>query len=214
MRWDQGRTPCSPTARAWCTPRPQRLENRRWPRRLPHRGGVRPCPPGRRTTPRFQVNENRVKRSRQVDREGGLSDPSLPLDHRENCHGPYSTASGPRAARAGRTGGAGRAARTSTTVCAGATLRTGSTVSCRSMQFPSPPGTSGAGGFPRSLSTWRAGGTCPSRGLRASTPRPPGRTAPPLSGGRGGQRLKVVARAATAILIPSKPACWSCLAAL
>ena len=136
MRWDQGRTPCSPTARAWCTPGPQRLENRRWSVRLPYRVGVRPCPPGRRTTPRFQVNENRVKRDRQVDREGGLSHPSLPLDHRENCHGAYSTASGPRAARTGRTGCAGRAARTATTVCAGATLRTGSTVSCRSMQFP------------------------------------------------------------------------------
>ena len=141
MRWDQGRAPCSPTARAWCAPRPQGLENRRWPRRLPHRGGVRPCPPGRRTTPRFQVNENRAKRSRQVDREGGLSHPSLPLDHGEDCHGAYSTASGPRAARTGRTGCSGCAARTATTVCAGATVRTGRTVSCRSMQFPSRPRT-------------------------------------------------------------------------
>jgi hypothetical protein len=191
VRWDQGRTPCSPTARAWCTSRPQRLENRRWSRRLPYRGGVRSCPPGRRTTPRFQVNENRVKRGRQVDREGGLSHPSLPLDHRENCHGAYSTASGPRAARTGRARCAGRAAGAATTVCAGATVRTGSTVGCRSMQFPSRP---------------RARGRTSESGRAVATTSPPYPT--PKRWAETWQMFRQRARLATADTRLGRVSCW------
>jgi hypothetical protein len=85
------------------------------------------CPPGGRPAPGFQIDENRVKRSRQMDSKGGLAHASLPLDHRENCHGAYRTACGPRAARAGRTSCTGSAVCTggaACTACPGCTVNT------------------------------------------------------------------------------------------